>query len=322
MKLLFLRGAVPTDRNPKQIMFDDIEKCDDMWTQLASQLCADDYGEVWYWGGKREVQYRPNFVERWIPNFKVKKFDFSANVIIARGGFSEFDHVLERYAKSIKVYYGAGRRFLPQSGYDKYNLILMDSPAQLHKANKRFPSCKCVLMLKPAADNIFKPVNTEKKYDVIIIGNEQSRDIKGLYFALARIPTNLKVLHVGISSKKLRKRFKHVKYTGWIPRCKIPEYYGMSKIAAVCADEIDSCPRIIPESLACNCPLLVLQSVRLWHDRYVVPETGMSCTKQDFQKTLLKMVREYQKFTPRSYYESNLSLECSAKYVRSLIESI
>ena len=34
-KLLFLRGQVPQDRDPKQIMFNNIEECDDVWTQLC-----------------------------------------------------------------------------------------------------------------------------------------------------------------------------------------------------------------------------------------------------------------------------------------------
>ena len=58
MKLLFLRGSVPKDRDPRQIMFDDIEKCDDVWSQLASHLSKDGYGEIWYWGGTRKIRYR------------------------------------------------------------------------------------------------------------------------------------------------------------------------------------------------------------------------------------------------------------------------
>ena len=31
MRLLFLRGQVPQDRDPRQIMFDHIEDCDDIY---------------------------------------------------------------------------------------------------------------------------------------------------------------------------------------------------------------------------------------------------------------------------------------------------
>jgi hypothetical protein len=30
MKLLFLRGGVPKDRDPKQIMFNNLKECDDI----------------------------------------------------------------------------------------------------------------------------------------------------------------------------------------------------------------------------------------------------------------------------------------------------
>ena len=58
MKLLLLRGQVPQDRDPRQIMFDSLTECDDVWTQLVARLAEDDYGEVWYWNGRRRVDYR------------------------------------------------------------------------------------------------------------------------------------------------------------------------------------------------------------------------------------------------------------------------
>jgi len=56
MNILMLRGQVPQDRDPQEIVFDTIEECDDMWTQLAfSMVNEKDHGEVWYWGKKRPL---------------------------------------------------------------------------------------------------------------------------------------------------------------------------------------------------------------------------------------------------------------------------
>ena len=128
MKVLFLRGQVPQDRDPRQIMFDNLDDCDDMWTQLAYRISKDGYGEIWYWGGKRKVEYKSNFVEKWIPSFKSRDHDINPDVIFCRGGFPEYDRILKRNPDAFKIYYGAGRRFLPHPDFLDYDLILQDSP--------------------------------------------------------------------------------------------------------------------------------------------------------------------------------------------------
>jgi len=163
VKLLFLRGQVPTDRPKEQIMFDSLDECDDVWTQLARRLSMDDYGEVWYWGGKRKVKYRENFIEKWVPSYKNHKAKFKPDVIFARGGFPQYDVVLNRHPQAYRIYYGAGRRFIPQSPFKKYDLILVDMPKQLKKARKAFPKIRSELFIKPAADNVFKPQSHDKK---------------------------------------------------------------------------------------------------------------------------------------------------------------
>ncbi len=179
MNLLFLRGSVPKDRDPNQIKFTNLVKCDDVWTQLASHMSKDGFGEVWYWGGRREVVYRCNFVERWVSDYKKYKTSFKPDVVFARGGFPQYDTIFERFPKAFKIYYGAGRRFLPQSRFKNYDLILVDTPKQLARARKTFPKVRSELFIKPAADNIFQPCSATKDYDVIFSSNEHKSGIKG-----------------------------------------------------------------------------------------------------------------------------------------------
>lgn len=318
MKLLLLRGQVPQDRDPQQIMFGSLAECDDVWTQLAARLAEDDYGEVWYWGGRRRVDYRDNFTERWIPDFGITEHDFDPDIIFARGGFVEYDQVLRRHPRAFKIYYGAGRRFLPTSAFTDYDLILNDSPNQLAIVKEKIPHIKSSLFIKPVAENIFRPVPGSKEYDVIFVGNEMSSGIKGHGFLLPSIPRDLRVVQVGIASEKLRRAYPNICFTGWIPRKHIPPLYGKSKVAICGCDTIDSCPRVIPEALACDCPLLVLDGVRLWQDKYITDASGAVCSRLAFPEKLSWMVENRGLFSPYEHYRSNLSLDIAAEHLMRL----
>ena len=320
MKLLFLRGQVPQDRDPKQITYDKLEDNCDVWTQLAS-LLSDDYGEIWYWNGKREKKYRPSFIEKWIPDFKKYTPNFTPDVIFARGGFPEYDVVLQKFTKAFKIYYGAGKRFLPQSSFKNYNLILVDTPEQLQQVKAKFPNIKSELFIKPAADNIFYPQQSpQKEYDVIFCSNEHKAGIKGHNFILPKL-TNYKVIQVGIASKSLIQKYPNITFTQWIPRKQIPSLYGKSKVAVICCSNVDSCPRIIPEALACNCPILVLDTVNLWKEKYINSQTGRIANSENFMNELDKMVQDYQSYSPYEYYKKELSLSVSANYIKGIINS-
>lgn len=322
MKLLFLRGQVPQDRDPKQIMFASLEECDDVWTQLAARLAEGGYGEVWYWNGQRCVEYRNNFIERWMPDFGAAEHDFEPDIIFARGGFAEYDPILRRNPRAFKVYYGAGRRFLPTSAFTDYDLILNDSPEQLAITKKNFPHIKSSLFIKPAAENIFRPVPGSKEYDVIFVGNEMTSGIKGHEFLLPRIPQHLKMVQIGIASKKLRQAYPHIHFTGWIPRRQIPLMYSKSKVAICGCDAIDSCPRVISEALACDCPVLILDGVRFWTDRYISESSGAVCPREKFTEKLLWMVENSDIFSPYDWYHSKLSISVAAKWILQLVWGI
>ncbi len=318
IKLLFLRGSVPRDRDPRQIMFDSIDSCDDMWTQLANRLCSKGVGEIWYWNGDRTKKYNDHFTERWVKDTERARASFYPNIIISRGGFEgKCNPILRNYPNSFKVYYGAGKRFFPKLSPHLYDMILNDSPKQLAETRRRLPKIPSELFIKPAADNIFVPHCAEKKYDVISVCNEHPR--KGYYFALKSLPKNLRILQVGKVSGGTRKKYPHIKFTGWIPRKDIPKLYGEAKISVCCCDEIDSAPRVIPESLACGCPILVLDGVELWAKKYINEKTGILCSREDFSPTVLSAIDRYGQFSPREYYVDNLSIESASRHIIDLI---
>lgn len=298
-------------------MFDNIDDCDDMWTQLFRHMTQDeDYGEIWYWSGNREKAYKDNFVERWMGSFKHNR-QYNPDVIFARGGFPEYDVVLKRYPNAFKIYYGAGKRFYPQSKFKNYDLILCDTPKQLQYVQNHFPNSKAMLWAKPAAENIFKPINNEKKYDVAIVGNWSRRDLKDLSFAFSAISKDKNAVHIGIGNKSLRGH-KNIHSTGWIARKNIADIYSTCKMAIVTCKTIDSCPRVIPEALACDIPLLVLDRVNFWQDKYITEKTGKLCGKEQFKSEINNVLTNLDSFSPYEYYKDNLSMSRAVQEIKAV----
>lgn len=318
MNFLFLRGQVPTDRDPQEIIFNTIQEVDDVWTQLIFNMThVEDKTELWYWGGKREKKFSENFTERWIPFFSDYKNSFIPDVIFCRGGFLEYNHVLKRFPKAFKIYYGAGRRFLPE-GFTNYGLILQDSKEQLDMCRKKFPNIKSELFVKPAADNIFFPIKgVEKEFDVVFPANGTQEAIKGHSFVFGTAPKNLKILNLG-NEGKLRKP-KNIERVR-VLRSQMSRNLQRAKVGIVCCDSsIDSCPRVIPEMLACDIPIVCFKHVRFWREKYITEETGLLAGKDDFWEKVDYALNNLDKFNPRKHYEEKLSLKKASEMIRSFI---
>jgi hypothetical protein len=323
-----LRGQIPQDRNPQEIVFDNIFEVDDVWTLLFySMLGSDDYGELWYWGGTRNHRFDDNFVERWVPSFATYRSKFRPRVIFCRGGFPEYHHILNRFPNAIKIYYGAGSRFLPQSGFNDYDIILQDSSAQVKICAERFPNALTTLFIKPAADNIFYPMpEVKKEHDVCFPANA-AQAFKGHKFVYSTVPKHLKVLNLGNRTG----RFPHPKnVTSYrVLRPQMAKHIAKCKMGIVAVESnIDSCPRVIPELLACGLPIVVLDGVRFWVKKYLAQpsrrdlKTGIIADKEDFWNAVEWVLKNRKIFSPRKYYEEELSLKKAAEFMRNKIDEV
>jgi len=318
MKILMLRGQVPQDRNPQEIVFDNIDECCDVWTQLVFAMTHEkDQTELWYWGGDRKHKFSNNFTERWVPSFKTYANDFKPTVIFCRGGFTEYHHILERFPQAIKIYYGAGARFLPLSGFTDYDIVLQDSPEQVKVCNSKFPELWATLFIKPAADNIFYQMDKKKKYDVCFPANG-AHTFKGHDFVYSTVPSDLKLLNLGNKSKI---KHPHNVTSYRVLRPKMAENIALCRVGIVAVQsKIDSCPRVIPEMLACGVPIIALNNVRFWREKYIVSGvTGELANKNNFWETVRHVLDDIDNYSPRQYYKRNLSLEHAAKYLRKEI---
>ena len=319
MNFLFLRGQVPQDRDPKEIVFDRIEDCDDMWTHLIfSMTREEDTTELWYWNGTREHKFSENFTERWVQSFKTYTNDFKPDVIFCRGGFPEYHDVLNRFPDAFKIYYGAGSRYLPQPGFEDYDLILHDSPEQLKICKERYPHIESTLFIKPTIDHMFKPQDIYKEYDIVFPANGSQELIKGHQFVFSTVPEKYKVLNLGNNgsifnppSNVIRKKVLRSQMASELQKAKI----GI----ACCSGDIDSCPRVIPEMIACGIPIVVLHETRFWIDKYINNQTGVLATKEDFWDKVESVLENIKLFDPNQYYKNELSLIKSADFIRNKI---
>lgn len=322
MNLLMLRGQVPQDRNPQEIVFDKIEDCDDVWSNLFySMLSNNDKGELWYWNGTRTKRFAHNFIERWLPTFQKHIIDFVPDVIFCRGGFQEYHDVLKRFPKAIKIYYGAGRRFLPQPGFYNYDIILQDSLEQVKICKEKFSEALITLFIKPASDNIMYPINAEKEYNVCFPANG-GQTFKGHKFIYKTIPKDIKLLNLGNNPHKYKYPNNVTSYR--VLRTEIAQHYAKCKVGIVAVNSnIDSCPRVIPELLASGLPIVVLDTVRFWKDKYIVSGvTGELATKDNFWQVVRYVLRNLNKYDSRKYYKENLSLSIAAKFLKGKINEV
>lgn len=321
MKFLFLRGQVPQDRNPQEIVFNTIEECDDVWTHLIFNMTQpEDKTELWYWGGKREHKFSNNFTERWVKDFSTYENEFIPDVIFCRGGFKEYHSILKRFPKAFKIYYGAGRRFLPQDGFNDYDLILQDSPQQLSESLKKFPNSYSSLFIKPAIDHMFQPIDSQKKFDIVFPANGKQESLKGHHFVFKSLPQKYSCLNLG--NRGFLDPPSHIHRKRVLKNNMSAELQSARVGIVCCSGSVDSCPRVIPEMLACNIPVVAFSETRFWYEKYITPETGVLSNPKNFWNDVDYVLNNLEKFNPRSYYEKELSLPVASNFIRKKIEQL
>jgi glycosyltransferase involved in cell wall biosynthesis len=114
-------------------------------------------------------------------------------------------------------------------------------------------------------------------------------------------------------------------------RTEIAKHYAKCKVGIVTVNsETDSCPRVIPEMLACGLPIIVLDGVRFWRDKYIESatssrsqsSTGEVVNKENFWSFVLFVLNNLNLYNPRQYYKYNLSLPVAAKFLRGKIDEV
>lgn len=329
MKYLFLRGEVPQDRNPQEIVFDRIEDVDDVWTQWVFAMTEpEDETELWYWHGTREKKFSPNFTERWVPSFETYRNNFVPDVIICRGGFKQFHPVLERFPSAFKVYHGAGHRFLPQPGFYNYDLVIYDFPEGVEIGKEKFPNMSHSQFIKAVPEKLFYPIPGMKiEYDVCFPANGPQARLKGHEFVYNTVPKDIKVLNLGFPSKfKVPSNVTSYR----VLRTQMSEHIAKCKMGIITVQNIRGLPRTVPELIACNKPIVMLEETDIWRDLYIKSifasdgkyATGEVASKKDFWDVVRIVLDNLDMYNPREYYDNYLSMEKSAKFIKDKIKEL
>jgi glycosyltransferase involved in cell wall biosynthesis len=333
MKAIFLRGAVPPEHeHPEKLLYDTIENCEDVWTQLFYYFLQ----EV---GGQGELLYKSKgqnhefyltdvgFKDKWVPSFKSYKPPFEPDVIICRGGFPYYDDFVKRFPNAKKVYYGAGRRYWPTTDFTDYDLFLVDDPRQRDEIKAK--GKKVDMLLKPAA-TMFRPHDIHKRYDICFMANAAQRKIKRHdLFIKAVAKSKLSVLNLGNTNPELirmaEKLGANITWAGWSLRRFLPEKISQCRVG-VCASgpDIDSCPRVIPEYLACGLPVITTD-VKFWQEKYIAKETGYVVPDTGLvggMELAVSMVKAGGFSNVREYYDHNLGMKVAAKRLADQVREI
>jgi hypothetical protein len=270
MNLLLLRGRVPTDRGKdgwKEITYPNIGQCDDIYTLIAYAMTRDsknDFLEVVYGGKPERKQFvDSNAWEFWTPALSKYVPRMPPDVVFARGGFPEYRRLLERCHNAKRVYYGAGRRFLPELK-KTYDLILVDSYRQKAVVKAAFPKTRCEVWVK-AAPPCFRPMpEVEKKYDVCYVAVHPADSRKCMEWVHKTVPSDLSVLQIGNRPEYAPP--PNVTVVRALRR-EVPRLMNQCRVGIVPYTTEDSGPRCLYEMAACKLPVVACEEVHLPVDR-------------------------------------------------------
>lgn len=316
MNILFLRGRFPTDRaNPKEILYSCKEDETDVYTEMMYAFCAPkDHCTMLYWGHRAVVRYSENFEVRFVPDFESYGHERRVDLIIARGGFPEYQPILRRHHWALKAYYGAGRRAIPEPSFSDYDLILADSKEQIEDIRLIYPYKNVQLWLKPAS-HIFRPLPFTKKYDVCYVAIHPKDPRKRLKYVYETLPSDLRVLQLGNYPKR-HKPPPNVTVK-LVRRESMPKAMSKCKVGIAPYSKDDSAPRCVSEFLACGLPVVGVKGLRIWQDRYPI----RIVSKDAFWNTVRLLANEVQ----RGEYQSpkcDITVKSAAQHLRMLVESL
>lgn len=233
---------------------------------------------VWRIGTHKDIVFNINngqLIQRWVRTFE-ETFKYDPPLIsFFRGGFKEYDNLTKQNPGHFgkKLYLGSSKRVFPKYG-GKYNYVLVED-------EKEFKTKNSIPFYKTANDNIFKPLDIDKKYDLCFPCNFSQIRYKGQEFFINEISKSsylksLKIVHVGNKPEigiSLAKKYnvKNIKFVGSVERPILNKYLNKSKSAIVLSNKEDGCPRIITEVLQSGTPLILRDITRIlpYYKNYV-----------------------------------------------------
>jgi glycosyltransferase involved in cell wall biosynthesis len=202
-----------------------------------------------------------------------------------------------------------------------YDLILVDTEEQKEEVELRAET-----FIKPACDPLFGLAVAPKTYDLVFVANAPQKKLKGHKWLFDRLEgSGLSVIQIGYNDKEVIK-WAHTKnlnitFVGWVPRKCIAMWACRGRIGVVASTDYESCPRVIPEYLKMNLPIVVRDTTRV-SDVYVNQYTGRFASDDNFVEVVQDVLKNHSNYSPYWYYETHLSLEVAAEKLARTISEI
>ncbi len=242
------------------------------------------------------------FIQRWVKSLD-EVFDYQRpDVSFFRGGFKIYCDITKSDPKffGLKLYLGAnGPRRYPVYG-GKYDKILIEDERDIKKNTIPF--------YKIGVPNIFKPLDLEKKYDIIFPANGTQLKYKGLDFFVkniskSKILKSLKIICCGNRpeiGKKICEKYKinNIEFVNKVNRNEFNKLINQSKFGIVCSNELDGCVRVSTEVLATGTPLLIRDKARLLN--YYKLDCTRIFSHENIEKVYIKSNNKYEELRQKN----------------------
>lgn len=332
MNFLYLRGAIPEnilieDVAP-EIESDNTDVYVNLWSEISEIV-----------GGTHIILYHKNRIED-IKTIRYKRTQLvfidlnntamlisfindcdSFDFIFIRAALPIYTEIINHYKRSKKIYYGAGTDFDFEKKimfYPEY--ILVDSDRQSGQAKIRWPLSTPIKFIKPAARCFRFDSSIKKNYDVCFIGNYRHHAIKGFKLIYNSYDWTVNILHIGDMMDnrqyEITSELKSVVRQVSAKRCEMWELINSCKCGIVpYFNKLDSCPRVIPEMLACGLPLIIADTIPIFRDKYPAIYTS----KNDIYNVTNRFVHDSWTLdmnkSAAKHYKENLTLRMSAETI-------
>ncbi len=221
--------------------------------------------------------------------------------------------LLEACERSFKIYNSIDAPSLrvPPEVSACFDLVLTGAEWQSEEVRARHPGMACAVMpIGPefADPETFRPLGTEKRYDVVYVAAAQGYKRHDILFdALARAPRRLRALCVfgyGELGDELRRqaaeRGLDVDFVGppGVPFAEVNRLMNLARVGVVCGID-DGAPAILTEYMLAGLPVLANVQLRCGLD-FILPETGLAATPERFHEGLVTLLDRARHLDPRA----------------------
>ena len=257
---------------------------------------------------------------------------FGAPHILCAWGLGVDAALLDACANSFKIYNSidAPALRLPPDVSGRFDLVLTAAEWQSEEVRERHPDMACaVLPIGPEfADPLtFRPLGTEKLYDVVYVAAAQPYKRHDVLFdALVRAPRRLKALCVvgyGELADDLRRRAVEqgidVDFVGppGVGFDDVNRLMNAAKVGVVCGVD-DGAPAILTEYMLAGLPVLANARLRCGLD-YITPETGRVSGEEAFPQVLCDLIDAAPALRPRDVVLARWAWAHSVHRLRSML---